>query len=151
MRKTGRWHLPIRFPRRRVGTRKPEKVKGYFLESKPSDLEFFSFPRAGVGMNSRRASVAVCENGTLAPPDSVPTPARGNQKKLRDISWSPNLQIWNFSRSHAPASRYAKTGRWHLPIRFPRRREPEKNGTLALPNSVPTPARGNQKNRKLTI
>jgi hypothetical protein len=38
----------------------------------------FSFPRAGVGTPSRR----ICRGlkGTLARPDWVPTPARGNQK-----------------------------------------------------------------------
>jgi len=46
-----------------------KKETGYF--------DFFSFPRAGVGMHERRASVATFD-GTLARPDWVPTPARSS-------------------------------------------------------------------------
>jgi len=50
----------------------------------------FSFPRAGVGMQLRRASVA--KNGTLARPKLVPTPARGNQK----TAWEPEKCFDNY-------------------------------------------------------
>jgi uncharacterized iron-regulated protein len=43
-------------------------------------VALLSFPRAGVGMPFRRASVTAT-HGTLARPHWVPTPARGNQRK----------------------------------------------------------------------
>jgi len=65
-------------------------------------LDFFSFPRAGVGTHSRRANVAA-------------------RKPINTDAGASGIG------SHA--------GAW----------EPEKRRTLARPESVPTPARGNQK------
>jgi hypothetical protein len=54
-----------------------EKWQTEFLDKVNRGL---SFPRAGVGMQSGRASVP--SHGTLARPDGVPTLARGNQNNV---------------------------------------------------------------------
>ena len=79
-------------------------------------MALFSFPRAGVGMQSRRDCKAVRENGTPARSELVPTPARGNQ-------WEPENRTPARSESvPTPARGNQKTGRRRVPNRFPRRR-----------------------------
>jgi len=79
------------------------------------------------------------KNGMPARPESVPTPARGNQKKTgcrRVPNRFPRRRVGTRKKRDAGASRIGShAGAW----------EPEKNGMPARPESVPTPARGNQK------
>jgi prophage maintenance system killer protein len=59
------------------GWRRAEEAE---LNKKNAIVFFFWFPRAGVGTESGRASVQFLWTATLARPDCVPTPARGNEK-----------------------------------------------------------------------
>jgi hypothetical protein len=75
--KTGRWRVRNRFPRRRVGTRKRRDA-------------------GASGIGSHAGAWEPEKDGTLARPESVPTPARGNQKKTgrwRVRNWFPRRRV----------------------------------------------------------
>jgi hypothetical protein len=78
--------------------------------------------RAGVGTHSRRASVEVKRkffsdvmmNWTLARPDCIPTPARGNEKK--NLCLFPKLKLWTPIKKISKKIHYVKL----LSLRFTR-------------------------------
>jgi len=122
---------------------------------------FFWFPRAGVGTDSICSRVPFfLWPATLAHRECVPTPARGNEKRrrvgTRKIGF---LGSHFFSGSHAPAWEpipFAPASRFfsgsHAPAwepicsRVPFFLRP---ATLAHRECVPTPARGNEKRRRV--
>jgi len=111
------------FPRAGVGTDSgnASSFRKQRRGSKETVIEkkLFWFPRAGVGTDSgnassfrkqRRGSKETAFSLLQQSGQSVPTPARGNQKNRfprRRVgtrkSWSPNLQIWKNSLESKPS------------------------------------------------
>jgi hypothetical protein len=158
---------------RRASVAGPQAKSIFLVPTRRRGNAFSTRQRRGAASPQKRDAFATqigSHAGAWEPEKSVPTPARGNQK-----NWFPRRRVGTrkrcsksegFSRSHAPAwerifDAPASRGRkLKVYFSFPRagvgthfRRasvagpQAHKNGTLLLPKSVPTPARGNQKNR----